>query len=428
MSNARLRGRFPALLVAVLALTAACGRDSEPATTTQDGESAAPPVAEGFDGSTIRVGVITAATGPAKAVGDLLTGGVRVYFDALNERGGIAGKYKVEPVVVDSALDATKGVQQYNATKGDVAMFAQVIGTGVMLAVLPQLKRDGIVGSPASVDAFWVREPNLLPIGAPYQVQTINGLSWYLTEGGGKDQTICSMVADNPYGQAGQAGVDFAAKELGFELGTAAKFTGATASSPLDPTAALAQLKAQNCEAVWLSSTGTDTATILGAAAAQQYAPKWIGNSAAWGGFLAKTPIADYLTENLLIVSEGPEWGDESSTGMKEMLAAVEQYAPDQTPELLYGFGYAQGMVAAAALEKAVENGDLSHDGVLEAVAELGTVSFSGLLGDYTYGPPSDRNPPRTNTIFAVDTSNPTGLKAIKADVSSEAATKYVIP
>ena len=40
--------------------------------------------------------------------------------------------------------------------------------------MLPQLKPDNIVAAPASLDAFWVREQNLLPIGAPYQIQAIN--------------------------------------------------------------------------------------------------------------------------------------------------------------------------------------------------------------------------------------------------------------
>src|ERR1700737_3549011 len=58
-----------------------------------------PPV--GFDGTTITLGVISPQTGIAQIIGKPLTNGNVVYFKALNDRGGIAGKYKVNLEVRD---------------------------------------------------------------------------------------------------------------------------------------------------------------------------------------------------------------------------------------------------------------------------------------------------------------------------------------
>ena len=41
-------------------------------------------------------------------------------------------------------------MQVYNKIKGDVVMFAQLLGTPVTKAILPLLKTDNIVASPAS--------------------------------------------------------------------------------------------------------------------------------------------------------------------------------------------------------------------------------------------------------------------------------------
>jgi len=51
-------------------------------------------------------------------------------------------------------------------------------------------------------------------------------------------------------------------------------------------------------------------------------------------------------------------------------------------------------------------------------------VTFGGLTGDFTYGAPADRSPPRVNTIFKVVPTAPLGIQALKEDFQSAAATK----
>lgn len=78
-----------------------------------------------------------------------------------------------------------------------------------------------------------------------------------------------------------------------------------------------------------------------------------------------------------------------------------------------------------AVLEKAVELGDLSREGILKASTQLGTVSFDGLTGDYTYGPAVRRNPRRVTTLLKVDPASPFGLSTVDYNVSSHAAREY---
>jgi hypothetical protein len=124
-------------------------------------------------------------------------------------------------------------------------------------------------------------------------------------------------------------------------------------------------------------------------------------------------------------VAEGPEWGDRSVPGMRQMLRDVRRFRPGQPPDLYFLFGYFQARAVAALLEKAVELGDLSRQGVLEAQRRLGTVGFDGVLGDYTYGAPEGRNPSRVSTIFRIDSQRPGGLAVVKQNFASEAARRF---
>jgi hypothetical protein len=78
-----------------------------------------------------------------------------------------------------------------------------------------------------------------------------------------------------------------------------------------------------------------------------------------------------------------------------------------------------------ALLEKAVELGDLSREGLMKASEQLGTVSFDGLSGDYQYGPAESRNPSRMSTIYEVKPDQPFGLGTLEYQYESEAAKAF---
>jgi len=415
--------RVAAVGLGALALVASACSDKKETTTSSGGPKTLTAV-PGFDPATntIKLGVITPLSGPIAAIGLPLTAGNDVWFKRVNAAGGIAGKYKVELVKEDSVYNPQTAVQKYNALKGSVVAFAQILGTPSVNAVAPTLKADNILAAPASLDAEWVGNPNLLPIGGPYQIQMVNAVSYFVTEGGGTGKKLCHMGQNDVYGQAGVEGVDFAAKELSLTITkkeTYASTKGGEAAAQVQ------SLKDAGCEAVFLTSTPTDTAGILGLAAKSSYSPKWIGQSPSWIGALAASPLKDYFAANFLVASEGTEWGDTSVPGMKAMLDDVAKFAPEQKPDYYFGFGYNQARAMAAVLEKAVALGDLSHAGMIKATEQVGTLKFDGLSGDYPFGAPKDRKPPRATTLFKVDLAKPVGLGVLKRDFTSPAAEKF---
>ncbi len=391
--------------------------------TDQGGMSDEPAAGAGFDGSTINVGVISDLSGPAAIIGQPLTAGGQVYYDYINSQGGIAGQYLIETVEIDHQYNPATAVQVYNDIKDDVVILGQLFGTPITNAVLESLKEDGLVAAPASLDAFWVREQNLLPIGGPYQIQAINGFDWWINEGGGNvDQVYCSFIQDDPYGEAGQEGLEFAAENLGFAVTEVARYV----SGDTDFSAQIQQLQSAGCEVVFLVALPSVTGGALGTAAASEFAPQWIGASPTWINTLAQSGLAPYLQAYFVVVAEGSTWGDESVPGMATMVERLEEFAPDQEPDYYFTFGYLQAHAVVQVLEAAVANGDLSREGIIEAMNGLGTVAFEGLGGDYFYGTPDERIPSTENTIFVANPEVPNGVEAVAVGYRSPFASDFV--
>ena len=371
------------------------------------------------------MGDITALSGAAAVIGNQLAAGEDVFWKYYNaEKGGIAGKYPVKLVLEDSAYDTSTTVQQYNKIKNDIVMLGQVMGTAPTLALLPLLDADNIVAAPASQDAIWVREQHLFPVIEPYQVDAINAMDYAMNEGGGQGKKVCVVLQNDVYGEAGLAGVQFAADQMGFEIAVSARYK----LGDTDFTAQVTQLKNAGCEIVFAVSLPVEFSGILGTAAGLGYAPQWIGQSPAWVDVLLATPLKDYLTQHVWIAAVGPQWGDPTVPAAVEFVNRVKTYKPDQTPNYYFSFGYFQAQAEAQLLEKAVAMGSLSRDGIVAAMNSLDTLKFDGLAGDYTYGTPENRDPARVTTVFKVNPDGPFGLESLKYNFTSSAAAAYVFP
>jgi ABC-type branched-subunit amino acid transport system substrate-binding protein len=384
-----------------------------------------PSETDGFDGETIRLGVITPLTGTVSIIGIPLTAGNQLWWDYVNdELGGIDGKYKVELVEEDSEYEAATAIQAYDKIKGDVVDFQQILGTQVTKALLPKMQADDTAGAPATLDATWVHNANLFPIGAPYQVEAINALSYYV-DNGGKGTKVCALAQDDEFGEAGLEGLASAKKSLKLKTGPTARF-----ATGEDLTAQIQELADADCEAVLVAATAADATAIVTKSIQLNFSPRMISLAPFWLPVFAQSDaIQQYLVEHLWVSAEQAiAWGDTSVPGMDQFLARQQEYAPDQEPDPYFVFGYLQGQAMHQILEQAVKDGDLSHEGILEASNKVGTLKFDGLTGNYKYGKSAeDRNPPRSTALFQVDPSQPVGLSLLETG-ASKAAKQYQPP
>jgi ABC-type branched-subunit amino acid transport system substrate-binding protein len=416
--------------VVTIAGLGSCGRGASNSGGAANGTTAgADPAGKtgiGFDGKTITVGLLTVQSGLVKALGDPITAGNEAYWARINDAGGIAGKFKVQLKPVDTKYTPAEAKTLYGQLKGEVAVFGQILGTGVVDALKDDLKADEIVGQPATLDAFWIHEPGLIPFGAPYQIQAVNGLDYAVRKLDAKNKHVCALTKDDPYGAAGLAGYDHALESLG--LPSAAKATFKQGDT--DYTAPINTLQSANCDIVLLGALPTETSPIFQAAATRQYAPKWIGLSASWNvalGGTAEQPsaLAPYFQANYLLAAEGVNWGDTSNAAMKQMLDDLKKYKPQQTPNGYFAFGWNEAWAVQQVLEFAAKQGDLTQKGIYEASHKIDKLTFGGGYGDYKYGDPADRDPSRQTTIFKIDVSKPNSTDALETNFVSAAAKDY---
>ena len=385
----------------------------------------APPETDGFDGKQIKLGVITPLTGTVSLIGIPLTAGNQLWWDYVNdELGGVDGKYEVELVEEDSAYEAPQAIQAYDKIKGEVVDFQQILGTQVTNALLPKMQIDDAAGAPATLDATWVENPNLFPIGAPYQIEAINALDYY-TKNGGKGKKVCALAQDDEFGEAGLEGLASAKKSLKLKTGPSPRF-----KSGEDLTAQIQELADAECDAVLVVATAVDATAILTKSVSLNFTPRMITLAPFWLPVFAQSAsLQQFLIDHVWVSAEQAiAWGDSSVPGMDAFLQRQQQYAPDQEPDPYFVFGYLQGQAMYQILERAVKNGDLSREGILEASNQVGTLKFDGLTGDYKYGKSAaDRNPPRTTALFQVDPAQPVGLSLLSAG-ASKAAKQYKVP
>ena len=412
-----MRGKKLGRLVGVAAAVAlAVGATSPAAFAGGVHSQKTPPNVPGFNGSTIKLGVITPQSGIASVVGKPLTEGNRVYWEAKNAKGGVAGKYKVDLSIQDSQYDVATALQGYDSIKGDVVAFQQILGTQIVKSVNQRLKADNLFGGPASLEGVWVKQSTLMPIGTPYQVLAANGLDWY-QKNGGQGKKVCAMAQDDAYGASGLDGLTQAAKTLNVKVAKTVRF--ATGS---DTSAQVGELADAKCDAVMLVSLPNDTGSIVTKMVGRNFAPTVLGIAPSWLGGLETTDNGPFYADHYVWVAYGAPWGDQSIPGMAQMLTAQQQYAPDQKPDQYFEFGYGQAWAMDQILEQAAKNGDFSKAGIKKASNQAGTLKFEGLAGDYKYGKSaSDRNPPRDSTIAKVAVGQPQGLQIVATNYTSKA-------
>jgi Periplasmic binding protein len=381
----------------------------------------------GFDGKTITVGYIGNVSAspqfPSSAFfadgGKALTAGYNAYISRINDAGGIAGKYKVNVLFKETYYDVGEATKAYTEIKDKVVTIGQIYGTPLTQALDKPLEQDNMIAAPISLDAAWIRDPNMLPVGGTYQAQAINLIDYYIKEGGGAGKKICSVALNSAYGITGEEGFDFAQKDLKFNAGPKIKWSSADAVA--------GQLKSNGCDAVVAAISGElHMPSLVSSGAKIDYTPTIL---ALGPSFASKTVVpanSEAFGKQLIVASDNTQWGDESVPGMKQHMADLRKYAQEQinVPNPATVWGYVQAETVVALLEKAVANNDLSRAGLKKAMSEMGKVDTQGMFPEWTYTTPANRVAPSNSVLYKVDLASRGALTAIKP-YNSKTAQSY---
>jgi len=160
-------------------------------------------------------------TGPFAGAGTPIADGFADYFAMLNERDGGIGGVKLEVEECETAYNAQKGVECYEATKGKGAVAYNPYSTGITLQLIPKAPVDEIpvlsMGYGLSAAAIGDKFPWTFNYPASYWSQMSSILQYIDANGGIKGKKIGFIYLDVGYGKEPIPLLDQLAPEMGFE-------------------------------------------------------------------------------------------------------------------------------------------------------------------------------------------------------------------
>jgi len=178
------------------------------------------PIAQAQD--TMYMPSMTYRTGPYAGGGIPFADGYADYFNMLNERDGGINGVKIVVEECETAYNTQKGVECYEATKGNGALAYSPLSTGITLALIPKAPVDQIpvfsMGYGLSAAADGEKFPWTFVYPASYWNQLSSILSYIDSNGGVEGKKIGFIYLDAGYGKEPIPLLDQLAESMGFEV------------------------------------------------------------------------------------------------------------------------------------------------------------------------------------------------------------------
>lgn len=377
------------------------------------------PDAVNDDNGCIYLGILSdLSIGPFAALGPVIVEGQQDFWTRVNEAGGIGGfDINISEYTRDNEYNPQVHSQAYAEIEPDVLALAQTLGTPPTEAVLPDMDADNMVAVPATWWSGWSFEDTdlglVLESGPSYCMAALSGIDWS-HENEGEIGTIQSV------GYPGDYGGDTAAGTEAWASANGAEFLGFVETAPnyLIETqdAAVAQVLDGGADRVVLGVGPLEAAEIIGGAVAQGFEGRFLGAVPTWNAALMDSAAAPALQAAFTHIGTWEDFGG-SSEAHAAMQASVDLPTNDG-----YTFGWVWSYPMKALLEKAADNGDMTRQGLRDAVDGL-VVDYEGALPERTFGPGGEHV--RSVVISQPDTEAPLKISALETDYTGPTAQDF---
>ncbi len=415
--------RLLALLMAFGLVAAACGSsdddaadggDADTSTDAGDDGGDAEPAGDpaevatdyGVTEDTIRIGINGDLSGPFAALVSEIVEAQVVYWEMVNDRGGIGGRM-IEPVILDSGYATDKGIENYEElaqeSEEGVLMISENTGSPITAAIAEDAADDNMLVIPLSWASLWPAEEfaNILEKNTTYCAESINGVAWLAAKAESEGNTPQLAIISRPgeYGEDGHVGAEIAAEELGLDI----VYNGKGEVAGDDRTAVISQLVDSGANIVWTVVTPGELADVFGQAVSQGFEADWSGNSPSFSyPALLPTDLAPAFDQYYWQSGYYEPWNSNDSEGMTEMVTEITERRPDAVLSDSYVTGWLEGIMVETLLNQAIANGDMTRAGMVQAAQEV-SFDFKGLAPNQT--PVGDFNEivVRESYIYDVD-------------------------
>lgn len=422
----RSRTALAVLAVALIPLTACTQVESETAepSAPEAGQEATLATGPGVtedpcpaginpDNGCIYLGVLSDLTeGPFAALAAPITEAQSDFWEQINENGGINGyDIDIDENTRDTKYVASEHAAQYNQISGDILALAQTLGTVNTEAVLPDMIDRSLVAVPTTWWSGFAFEENdggiVMESGYSYCTEAIVGLDWF-AETHGKPETVQAVGYPGDYGGDSSEGVKRWAEVNDAELLDYVPTGPNQVTGNQD--AVVAAVAAANPDVVVLSIGPAETGEIIGKLAAGGFTGRFMGALPTWNPALLESPAAPAVTAMYNHMSPYENWDGESK-GLTDMKEALDGELPKNGG---YVIGWAIGYPMKAAIEAAMDAGDITPQG-LAAVVDGLEASYEGMAADQIYGGDPQANANQSMFIGEPDADVELGMSTIES-------------
>ncbi|MER7002806.1 ABC transporter substrate-binding protein [Dactylosporangium sp. NPDC000555] len=398
------------LAVAVVAmLTAACSGATGAGNNTVDTASAACQSSMGVTANTIKLGVLTALSGPYASSGVNISQVNQAFWAYVNDHGGIDGR-KVELEIRDNQFNAQQAIQQYKNIAGNVFAVASSLGSPANNALGPQAAKDCmVVMSPGGGTS--ATTPTVFATYTPYEYEAINMLDWYRKQPGKEKARVAVVYQDDALGKPALAAIQYATPKLGLELVATVPITGTEQNF----SGQVAKLQAARPDVIYVAGTYIAANGIVGQADSTGNTDwEYLVHGSAVSNDYLKLPTAKTFETRVFAVDCVPVYASglpEAKTAGDIIHAAFPTLALGDIAGLTAWVGLDELYQALQAASKANK---LTREGLLETVRTL-RVRSKVVPTDYAFGsiPGIPNAPYGASGVMQLSSSTPGGWRIV---------------
>lgn len=337
----------------------------------------------------IKWGVLIDLSGPTSDWGKNQVKGQLDAARWVNENGGINGK-QLQLIVVDDAYDTAKGVAGYNRlVDSEKVLGIYIQSTGTTITLAKKIVSDGIATIAASFTAKFedpAKTPFSFFVSPSYGTMGRIALKWIKDnwKDPSRNPKICYIFPDNTYGRDILDACKTYAKQIGVDVGSDQVVNWPTK----DATVQLTNMKREDPDFAYITSTAMNGAVILKNAKALELRTKFISNIRNFEESLIE--LSGGAAEGTYGVNPIAPYGADVP-GMKKVVESHEKWHPGEKGTNVYVEGWVNILSVAEALKTADKANELTPAGIRKAFEQFRNFDTGGLAPPLTFTPTDHR-------------------------------------
>ncbi|MDY6968192.1 MAG: ABC transporter substrate-binding protein [Spirochaetota bacterium] len=340
----------------------------------------------GVTDDTITMAVIGDVTGPLADTWKYGIASFRVYYQNINDEGGINGR-KIKVKVEDDRGNVAMSIAAFKKiVYRDKAL--AFIGTGQgggNIALFNQIQREKIPNIPAGLESRLSVPPKkyIFCSGATHEDAVAVLMDYAMRDLKASKSKYAVVYPDIEFGKAGLHGAKDRAKKYKIKLHTEVLNVGA-----LDATSQVLNLKRAKIDYVIVQHIAVTAAGLIRDAKKFGYKPIFLGTQWVCSQDLIK--LAGNAIKNTYVSNIYGQW-HEDTPGIKKAREVTLKYL--KKLDMMKDSGFFQGWVAALLFTEGMRRAgrNLSGESLMKAMETMIKFDAGGICGPITFGPNNRR-------------------------------------